>query len=520
MLGLALFVAALAFVAHRALVPLAETDLFFHLELGDLIRARHAIPFRNLFSFTYPDHPDPDLSWGFQVAVSWLYAHGGFPAIVLFKTALVAGASALVLRAARLAGASQNACAVAAILVINAADQRLVERPHLVTFLGIGVLSVLLEYVRRGRERLLWLVPLLAVVWANFHAGVFLCIVVLACFGLERPSRRWLLVLALSTLATVATPAGLRLPSYLLWHTGLGATRVIEEFRRATLYSDPWFFVCIVIALVGAVRARWLARAVPLVLVGLLAWRSVRFVAEWAFLATPFLARACSRPMDAAFDRWRRPIGALIVCACFAGIVVERRDVPFSIALSPEAVPLSAIDYVTRNGLRDRMYEDLDVGCYLLWEGWPRWRVFQDARLPAYPDEFHRALDDTPLEPAAFDALLQRYGVDVALLSEPDVNMRAGSFDPEVWALVYRADDALVFVRRGAHASVIARDEIPLRVRFRWVGGSTVEPLWSPHAGIEGCDWSRRLVRALVEADLPARAIEAHRRAPVGCDID
>ncbi|MEO6950426.1 MAG: hypothetical protein ABI321_01330, partial [Polyangia bacterium] len=201
-LGLALFVASLVFVAHRALVPLAETDLFFHLKLGDLIFERHAIPFRNLFSFTYPDYPDPDLSWGFQVAVSWLFAHGGFPSIVLFKTALVVGASALMYRAARLAGASAGACAVATVLAINAADQRLVERPHLVTFLGIGVLSVLLEQVRRGRDGFLWLVPVLVVVWANFHAGVFLCILVLGCFGLERPSPRWLVVLALATVAT------------------------------------------------------------------------------------------------------------------------------------------------------------------------------------------------------------------------------------------------------------------------------------------------------------------------------
>lgn len=520
MLGLALVVASLAFVAHRALVPLAETDLFFHLKLGDLIRAQHAIPFRNLFSFTYPDHPDPDLSWGFQVAVSWLYAQGGFPAIVVFKTTLIVVASALAWRAAQLAGASPTACACATVLTIHAADQRLVERPHLVTFVGLGVLSILLEHVRQGRERLLWLVPPLALVWANFHAGVFLCIVALACFGLERPSRRWLLVLALSTLATVATPAGMRLPSYLLWHTGLGATRVIEEFRRATLYSDPWFFACIAVVTVGAVRGRLVRRVVPLLLVGVLAWRSVRFVAEWAFLATPLLALALSRPMGGAFDAWRRPLGVLGVCGLVGGILVERRDAPFSLALSPDVVPFAAIDYVTRNGLRDRLYEDLDVGCYLLWEGWPRWQVFQDARLPAYPDDFHRALDRTPLDPAAFDALLQRYGVDAALLSEPDVNMRAGSFDPSVWALVYRRDDAMIFVRRSGHADLVARDELPLRIRFRWLGGSSVEPLWSPSGGIDACDWSRRLVRALVEADQPSLAIEAHSRAQTaGCVI-
>src|SRR6185312_8453504 len=103
---------------------------------------QHAIPFRNLFSFTYPDHDDPDLSWGFQVTVSWLYEHGGFPAIVLYKAALVTIASACCYRAARLAGATAAACALASALAISAAGQRLVERPHLVTFVGLGVLSL------------------------------------------------------------------------------------------------------------------------------------------------------------------------------------------------------------------------------------------------------------------------------------------------------------------------------------------------------------------------------------------
>src|SRR5262249_61333965 len=96
-----LLAASLAFVAHRALAPMSETDLFFHLKIGDIIREQHAIPFRNLFSFTYPDHPDPDLSWGFQVVVSVLHQLGGFPAIVLFKTLLIVAAAAPVVARTR-----------------------------------------------------------------------------------------------------------------------------------------------------------------------------------------------------------------------------------------------------------------------------------------------------------------------------------------------------------------------------------------------------------------------------------
>jgi tetratricopeptide (TPR) repeat protein len=199
-----------------------------------------------------------------------------------------------------------------------------------------------------------------------------------------------------------------------------------------------------------------------------------------------------------------------------AVVLVQRIGHPFAIGLDRAALPLDAIAFVTQTGLRERMYADLDLGCYLLWEGWPRFRVFQDARLPAYPDEFHRALDRTPLDPPAWDALLQRYGVDAALLTDPGINIRAGSFDPDEWALVWRKKSALVFARRTpAHAAVIGLHEIPLRVRFSYFEGSRVEPIPAPPARspVAPCEWDRRLADALENESDQNSALDARARA-------
>ena len=486
---------------------MSETDLFFHLKLGDLIRARHAIPFRNLFSFTWPDSPDPDLAWGFQVLVSLLHSAGGFPAIVLLKTLLVTLAAALVHRTARRAGAGPLSSAACIALAVLAAEQRIVERPHLFTFIGLGALGLLLVEAER-RPRLLWLAVPLVWIWANLHAGVFLSIVVLALSFVgahidKTPIAKMFTqaaVLGLSVLSTFATPAGARLPKYLLWHTGLGATRIIEEFRRADPWDDPWFFVMLalsVLVILGQRSRVSIRRLLPIVAVAILASASVRFVAEWAFIAAPFIAIGLT-PLELAITRHHRIVLASGSALCFSLVVMDRWHQPVEIGLASDVVPFDAIDFITKNGLRDRLYEDLDVGCYLLWEGWPRYRVFQDARLPAYPDEFHRALDRTPLEPAAFDALLRKYEVDAALINYPWINMRAGSFDPEAWALLYRDDEAMVFARRTAKFDpVIARYEIPIRVRFRFLGGSSFEPLRArpTRSPLSDAEWRDRLSR-------------------------
>ncbi|MCA1664215.1 MAG: hypothetical protein LC659_08100, partial [Myxococcales bacterium] len=182
---------------------------------------------------------------------------------------------------------------------------------------------------------------------------------------------------------------------------------------------------------------------------------------------------------------------------------VERVADPALPRLAADVVPFDAIDFVTATGLRRRMFHDLDVGCYLAWQGWPQWQVFEDARLPAYPDELHRAIDSTPNDPAAFDALLRRYDVDAALLAEPGTNRRSGSFDPDEWALVWRARNALVFARRTPqHAALIAAREIPLRVTFRWDDGMHTHPLTAPppRSPVSRCEWDRRLA-AVLEGD-------------------
>jgi tetratricopeptide (TPR) repeat protein len=521
--ALLLLSATLAWAAHRALFKLSETDLFFHLKLGEIIVDTQRLPLRNLFSFTYPDHPDPDLAWAFQVLMALAHRLGGFAAIVVTKTLLVVAAVALLWRAIERRGTAALPAALALVMAIEAARPRLVERPHLATFVGLGALALLLAGVEAQPRRWRWL-PLLALGWAQLHAGVFLCpLLVLAwalgaaidqCLGqspgvVALPWRRLGVALALAVAATFATPAGAALPRYLLWHTGLGATRVVDEFRHADAWNDPWFFALAAAALATAVgtarRRRW-RDVLPAALLGLLAWRSVRFVAEWALWSAPLLADGLDRLLAAHAAPLVRPTraaavaGVAIAAALLALIAGERVLDPQPPGLADDVVPFDAIEFVSRTGLRRRMFNDLDVGCYLAWQGWPRWSVFEDARLPAYPDELHRALDGTSLAPAAFDALLRRWDVDAALLAEPGINRRAGSFDPDEWALVWRTPSALVFARRTTeHAALIAERELPLGFEFAPETGVRTVPLKAAplRSPVDACEWDRRLARVL-----------------------
>src|SRR5204863_470011 len=60
----------LLYVASLSVGPMSESDLFFRIKAGQEILARHALPGRNLYSFTYPDYPDIDTAWLFEAGAA------------------------------------------------------------------------------------------------------------------------------------------------------------------------------------------------------------------------------------------------------------------------------------------------------------------------------------------------------------------------------------------------------------------------------------------------------------------
>src|SRR5207302_9553936 len=133
---------------------------------------------------------------------------------------------------------------------------------------------------------------------------------------------------ALTFVAMFATPAGAMLPRYLLWHTGLGATRIIDEFRHADAWNDPWFFALVAacIAIGVARRPRRWRELLPIAVTAWLAARSVRFIAEFAFLSAPLVADGLDRLLRAHAPRLAatRTLAVAVAASLCLVVVTER----------------------------------------------------------------------------------------------------------------------------------------------------------------------------------------------------
>ena len=185
------------------------------------------------------------------------------------------------------------------------------------------------------------------------------------------------------------------------------------------------------------------------------------------------------------------------------------------IGLDARELPLSAIAFVDANGLRDRMYNDFEIGSYLLFEpagGYPHHRVFVDPRLPAYPARVPppaRPFRPDPRRVERRDGRLRRRD-RAARHTRASTRASPGGIRNATRSCSAKRTRASSSAGCRASRALIARDEIPATFAFSPQEGTATLPLEKRPAAspVPECEWQRRLGRSHVR---PRRdAVDAH----------
>ncbi len=175
---IALFL-ALAFLL--GIFPLKDTDYYWHLRTGDLIRQTGQVPRVDFYTFTRQGTPWIDLHWIFQVGISWVNKHGGVPALTLAKAVITCLALFLLITTRRRSWPvwTMILAWLPALLVLSG---RMYVRPETLSLLYLAIyLAVVFRWDRF--PALAWLLPLVQMAWVNSH-GLFVLGPVVLVFAL------------------------------------------------------------------------------------------------------------------------------------------------------------------------------------------------------------------------------------------------------------------------------------------------------------------------------------------------
>jgi hypothetical protein len=445
---------------------LADTDAWWHLKTGEYIVHQHRLPYPDPFAYTTaittPSYAGEAATQRFNLTHEWLAqavmylieAAGGLGAVVLWKALLLALACAIAGHIARLRTGSMLWGFAAMFAASSVAVTFAHDRPSILSYLFSIAFIAIFEDRRR-----LWLLPPLAIIWANCHGGFFLGWLICGAYCVDALLRRATdlkKVLALSAAAILISglnPNGFRVVTTLASYRQSPMTATLMEWSRPGLWGEPYAFFLLLYA-AAAVLA--------------ISWRRVR-ISDWLlFLAFAAASLAAFRNLPlmgllapiliATYFPWKRtlPLLAQYIASAALGVGLIwsiATGAFFQLRAAEWRFPAGAAIFLRDHSITAHLFNTYENGGYLIWRGL---HVFIDGRsLSENVFQDYRLIMGTPQGDPRRDATLARYGVGAIALNAFEYNsgivypLALALADPSEsdWKLVYDDPAAMIFLR-------------------------------------------------------------------------
>jgi hypothetical protein len=468
---------------------LGDGDTGWHIRTGEWILAHGRVPREDIFSFTRPGQPWFAWEWLSDIAMGWLHRTGGMQAVLLGAIVLICLTQALLYRLIRRKCGSVLIAFVLTWIAAAGSSIHWLARPHLFTMLFLIVFYSILE---EKRMRLLFILPVAAVLWTNLHGGFLAGILLVGAYaggelmsallarGTEdlnaAAGRCWRYALAAfgCFAASFVNPWSWRLHAHLLRFLANPAYfQDIAEFASISFRHPlaPFFEMMMLLGMAAACQSFTQRRYVSFLLIAgwaHLALLSIRNIPLFMIVAAPPVGLALAEWLrasqkdtaDTAVHRIFRGLdslsrrlnaadagphwhitGPVVLLAVGAVMYGHAPSSHFQAEYDPHAWPVAALSTLRDS---DRIFTSDTWGGYLIYRRFPS-KVFVDGRSDFYGPEFEAKYNSVVGVRYNWEATLASFSVDTIVLSV-DAPLSSALKGSPNWRAVY--DDGLTIVFR------------------------------------------------------------------------
>jgi hypothetical protein len=499
------FAALLAwlFLGGGGQMLLSDGDTGWHIRTGDYIMSHHAVPQKDLFSFTKPDEPWFAWEWLSDLLFAWLHRGWGLKAVSLVAGMALVGAATVLFCRMLWSGGNLFFALGAALLVNDATLVHFLARPHVFTFLLLAVSLWLLARDQRRPDRWIWLLAPITAVWVNLHGGFLALLVCLglttAGYGLqwlfgEREGnlffvKRYAALTVVCSLATLVNPYGYRLHAHIAGFLQSSfVLDTVEEFQSPKFRGENMLqFEALLLGglmLVGTLLAKKkFVEAIPILFWAQASLTSVRHAPIFVIVAAPILVEELSE----SWNRWsagkaRGSVAGILrdLGNEFSGAALLRATIwaplmVLGLALSmakgntemwPEDFPKTKFPIATINQYSallapatqpmPRIFTSDQWADYLTYRFYPRIRIFFDGRSDFFGPELGKEYVNLASGRYDWEQILNRYRIDTALVPVEWPLAELLKRSPE-WKLIKDDGAAILFERR---TPVLMKNEV------------------------------------------------------------
>ncbi|MBI4096327.1 MAG: hypothetical protein HY425_01275 [Candidatus Levybacteria bacterium] len=469
-------------------------DLGRHLITGQIILQTHSVPKTNLFSYTYPNFPFVNHHWLSEVFYSLLFQATGFNGLLILNTALILLSFGLII-ASVYKKINSLALLSCSLLFIPILFERTDVRPEFFSFLFLSLFIVILYKFREKSTRWIIILPLIELLWTNTHiyfpigiAVVFLFLadsispVILNLFQepdsnkITKPVQRnnifaLFAVLIASSILTLINPNGLKgalYPFEVFQNYGYSIQENQNIFFLWNYSHNPailffgisaiFLFLFLILARKKTCPADWFIS----IFFFILAMTSIRNFPLFVFAAFIPLARSFSK-INLSLPKHAKTIFLIFLLILFifeAQQVYVKNGFGFGAATGAK----EGTDFFLKNNLKGPIFNNFDIGSYLIYRLYPKEKVLIDGRPEAYPASFLQTMYIPMQEDSKiFEKMDEKYKFNTIFFSHTDQTPWAETFLKQIsqnnkWNMVYLDDFTVIFTKNKNVKPIIKTD--------------------------------------------------------------
>jgi hypothetical protein len=422
-------------------VPIHDGDVFFCLSLGTMIFSGQWIPAEDPFLYTVK-------SW--NIYHQWLafpifyffYFIGGLTGLFIFRAALWCALFGVILYYAKKWKVQNSTFMAIGGLAAIVCSHRFIDRAAAMSdLLLIWLTAVFLDREKLSRRYLIG-IPFLFAIWCNLHAAFVIGLALYSGYVVTNLSREWrapVLSLIASYAATLINPRFLEGAIYPL-HTAFKASW--QDYRKINFEWMPTFqppfidafevkililllVLTTVLTALTAKRAR-LFTFFALAIYIYLAQNAARFISTSALgflLLSIYAIHIKGIRLTESLERWISR--GLAVIFTLATLVILQFGYPSSAGhqypgtgIDPTSFPLEALEYIQKNKLEGRFFNQYEWGSFLIWSLDRRDNLFIHTHVDD-PEFLTGAYYGTGRSYEQFKTTVERYNIQYFLLDGP-----------------------------------------------------------------------------------------------------
>lgn len=454
-------------------------DLGRHLLLGGMILKTGSVPKTNLFSYTYPDFPFINTHYLSEVIFSLLSSVFGVDSLLYFTLFIILITFGVLFISAK-KNASLLGIGLGSLLLIPVLFERTAVRPEIFSFLFASLFITLLYKNRKKPTWLIYLLIPLTFLWTQMHiyfavGGLLLFLFLLDGLLSKNLRKRSSYVKTLSivfvgsSLITILNPNGIHGALY-PFHVFDNYGYSIEENQTMFLLqslgflkpSFPYFigsvitlFFILFLRIKKAYPIDWLL-AICFTYIAGSAVRNFPLFAIILFIPFTRLLTDSIRLIGSQIPHSQRTILYHISIFIVSGLVVwqiigiiQNKDIGFETKDPGQ----NALSFFISEEIKGPIFNNFDIGSYLIYRLYPQESVFVDGRPEAYPASFFKDVY-IPMQQSQelFTIISEQYKFNAIVFSHTDLTPWAQIFLSNIvindtWSTVYLDSTMIILVK-------------------------------------------------------------------------